>query len=48
LKVLLAQLKEKTEECESKVACAERESQEALEDKKRADFQNNQAQLQAC
>jgi hypothetical protein len=34
------------EECESKVSSAEREVQEALEDKKRAEFMNNQAQLQ--
>lgn len=46
LQVLAAQLKEKADECESRVASAEREAQEALEDKKRADFMNNQAQLQ--
>ena len=44
--MLAAQLKEKADECESRVASAEREAQEALEDKKRADFMNNQAQLQ--
>ena len=45
--VLIAQLKEKSDECESKVSGAERDLEEALEDKKRSDFQNTQAQLQA-
>jgi hypothetical protein len=45
--VLIAQLKEKSDECESKVSSAERELEEALEDRKRSDFQNTQTQLQA-
>jgi hypothetical protein len=47
VQVLITQLKEKSDECDSKVSGSEREMEEALEDKKRSDFQNTQTQLQA-